>query len=356
MPTGHRPLAPVSLGGAKDLALRVIVPPNSTGTGLDVALTDTHGRRAALGHVRVDGLPGSGLTASYWAREVRVPLTAAARAGLDLKHVTSLELTPRSAKGKAWLMDAWGWRPGTPAVREAALPRVDIGRTTVKEGDSGVRTYQVPVRVSGRGTGQVRVYVVDPVTGEAKGHLLSVHPGGHDIDVPVRVKGNKRYSEDAETDVVVKAVRGAVIGSYVGGVTVLNDDPMPTVSVTPIADRVTEGQPLKWKVSLSEAADVDFGPTYLAVPVTAGPELSTKDVDPAWLNSSSDQSPDPERPLSQAAVYLSSDVPAGQLTGELTVLTVRDRVTEPAESVRLERLDDISEPQQVLNGTVLDAS
>lgn len=183
MPTGHRPLAPVSLGGAKDLALRVIVPPNSTGTGLDVALTDTHGRRAALGHVRVDGLPGSGLTASYWAREVRVPLTAAARAGLDLKHVTSLELTPRSAKGKAWLMDAWGWRPGTPAVREAALPRVDIGHTTVKEGDSGVRTYQVPVRVSGRGTGQVRVYVVDPVTGEAKGHLLSVHPGGHDIDV-----------------------------------------------------------------------------------------------------------------------------------------------------------------------------
>ncbi|MCX5252233.1 hypothetical protein OG895_45200 [Streptomyces sp. NBC_00201] len=354
-----QPDAPVSLDGAKDLALRVIVPPNSTGTRLDVALTDTHGRRAALGRVRVDGLPGSALTASYWAREVRVPLTAATRAGLDLKHVKSLELTPRSAKGQAWLMDAWGWRPGTPAVREAALPRVDLGRTTVKEGDSGVRTYQVPVRVSGRGTGQVRVYVVDPVTGEAKAHLVTVHPGGHGIDVSIQVKGNKRYSDDVDDNVFVKAVKNAVIGSDRGGVSVQNDDPMPTFSVTPIADRVTEGQPLKWKATLSEAADVDLGPVYLVVPVTDGPELSTKDVDPQWLESVASEKPDPERPLSQAAVYLYIEVPPGELSAELTLPTIGDQVAEPAESVRLQLLgtNDGSQPgETVLTGTVLDAS
>ena len=58
-------------------------------------------------------------------------------------------------------MDAWGWAPGTPAVKAAALPRVDIGRLTVEEGDSGTRTYHVPVQVSGHGAGTARFYVVD---------------------------------------------------------------------------------------------------------------------------------------------------------------------------------------------------
>ncbi|MFI6658643.1 alpha/beta hydrolase family protein [Streptomyces sp. NPDC050523] len=354
-----RPGTPVSLDGAKDLSLRVIVPPNSTGTKLDVSVTDTHGKRAALGGVAVDGLPGTERTTSYWAREVRVPLSAATRAGLDLAHVKSLELTPRSHSGKAWLMDAWGWRPGTPAVRAATLPRVDLGRTTVKEGDSGVRTYRVPVQVSGQGNGEVRVYVVDPDTGKATQHLVTVHPGGHDIDVSVQVKGNTRYSYDVDDTVLVKAVHGAVVGSYRGGVTVLNDDPMPKVTVTPVADRVTEGQPLKWKVVLSQAADVDLGEIFVVVPVT-GPELSTKDVDPAWLADATGESPDPERPLSSIKyLYLTTNVPKGALSAEVSLPTVTDRVAEPAESVRFQATDENGDPQPggaVLNGTVLDAS
>ncbi|MET7478028.1 hypothetical protein ABZT17_27200 [Streptomyces sp. NPDC005648] len=355
-----RPGAPVGLSGAKDLALRLFVPPNSTGTRLDVSVTDTRGKRAKLGGVQVDGLPGSDRTASYWAREVRVPLTAATRAGLDLRHVKSLELTPRSTKGKAWLMDAWGWRPGTPAVREAALPRVDIGRSTVKEGDSGVRTYRVPVRVSGHGSGQVRVYVADPVTGKTKQHLVTVRAGGHDIDVSVQVKGDTRFAYDIENNVLVKAVRGAVVGSYRGGVTVQNDDPMPTLTVTPVADRVTEGQPLRWKVSLSAAADVDLWSYFVVTPVTSGPELSTKDVDPQWLEDNSGEKPDPERPLSSVRyLALGAGVPAGKLSAEVELPTVQDQVTEPAESVRFQVGQEDGTPLPggaVLSGTVLDAS
>ncbi|WP_459739607.1 hypothetical protein [Streptomyces sp. E-15] len=103
---------PVRLSGAKALALRVFTPPGSRGARLDVSLIDASGRKAKLGRVTLDGLPGSGLTASYWAREVRLPLTAAGRAGLDLGSVKSLELTSRSASGRAWLVDAWGRRPG----------------------------------------------------------------------------------------------------------------------------------------------------------------------------------------------------------------------------------------------------
>jgi hypothetical protein len=353
-----RAARPLSLAGAPDLALRVIVPPNTSGTGLDVALTDARGKRAVLGRVRVDGLPGSDRTAAHWAREVRVPLAAAARAGLDLGRVQTLELTPRSASGRAWLMDAWAWRPGTPAVREAALPRVDIGRLTVKEGDSGERTYRVPVRVSGQGSGQVRVYVVDPVTGAAADRLVTVRPGGRDIDLPVRVKGDRLFAYDMAHDVVVKAVRGTVVGSHRGGVTAENDDPMPRLTVTPVADRVTEGRPLTWRVQLSEPAAVSMQAAFTIAPA-AGTELSTKDVDPAWLEDYTGEQPDPERPLSGVwFLLLWVDVPAGATSAEVSVPTVRDAVAEPAESVRFVMTDDFGEPRPdgpVLTGTVLDA-
>ncbi|WP_225889219.1 hypothetical protein [Streptomyces resistomycificus] len=352
-----RPATPLSLAGSKDLALRVFVPPNTTGTKLDVSVTDASGRRATLGRVTVDGLPGSDRTASYWAREVRVPLSAATRAGLDLRHVKSLDLTPRSQSGRAWLMDAWGWAPGTAAVKPAALPRVDVGRTVVKEGDSGTRTYRVPVKISGHGKGQVRVYVLDPDTGRGTHQLVTVRPGSDAIDVPVEVTGDTRFDYDAQHDIVVKAVRNAVVGSHRGGVTAQNDDPEPVVTMTPVADRVTEGQTLTWRLSLNEAADVEI---YQPVRVLAaeGAELSTKDVDPQWLLDYTGESPDPERPLSEANVWVWVAIPAGSTGADLTVPTVRDQLAEPTESIRVAPTDTEAEPlpgRPVLTGTVLDA-
>ncbi|MFF8407003.1 hypothetical protein ACF06P_35925 [Streptomyces sp. NPDC015684] len=351
---------PLPLSGSTSLALRLFVPPNSRGTQLDVSLTDASGKKATLGRVRADGLPGSERTASYWAREYRVPLTAATRAGLDLKSVKSLTLTPRSASGRAWLMDAWGWRAGTPAVRAAALPRVDLGRTTVDEGDSGVRTYHVPVRVAGEGGGQVRVYVVDPATGRTKNRLVTVRAGGDGIDVPVEVKGNTRYGTDVSYDVLVKAVRGAVVGSYRGGITVHDDDPAPTMTVTPVADKVAEGKSLKWRVSLSQAVDVDMTTMFQVAPVT-GPELSTKDVSARWLRDTAGAKPDPERRLSKVdGLYLWVDIPPGRTSTDITVPTVEDRVTEPVESVRFRQIDpETGKPQTgglVLDGSVKNAS
>ncbi|MFI5555436.1 alpha/beta hydrolase family protein [Streptomyces sp. NPDC051738] len=352
-----RPERPLSLAGAKALALRVIVPPNTTGTQLDVSVTDTAGRHRTLGRVKVDGLPGSDRTSSYWAREVRVPLGADDAAALDLKHVKFLELTPRTRSGRVWLMDAWAWQPGTPVVREARLPRVDIGRLTIKEGDSGVRTYRVPVRVSGQGGGQVRLFVADPVTGKVTDRLVTLRPGAHDIDVPVKVEGNTRYGYELAHDVFVKAVHSSVVGAHRGGVTAENDDPMPSISVTPVVDRVAEGQPLKWRVSLSAVADVEVGAMFAVLPVTDGQELSTKDVDPRWLLENSGEYPDPERPLSKVGLNLWASVDAGEKTTELLVPTLKDGVAEQAESVRFQMADDSGEPlpgTPAMTGTVVD--
>ncbi|MYS09675.1 hypothetical protein GTW71_25310, partial [Streptomyces sp. SID6041] len=336
-PVSVRSARPVSLVGSSSLALRVIVPPNTTGTELDVAVTDASGRRAQLGRVRVDGLPGSERTTSYWAREVRVPLSAATRAGLDLKRVTALELTPRGASGRAWLMDAWGWRPGTPAVSPAPAARVDVGRLTVAEGDSGVRTYRVPVRVSGRGSGQVRLFVADPASGAQTSRVVTVRPGRQDIVVPVEVRGNDRFGNDVAHDAFVKAVRGTVVGSHRGGVTVRNDDPMPEVGVTPVADDVTEGAPLVWRVTLSAPADAEISGHIEFLPPADGTELTTADLDPTWLREQLGELPSPPVPLSGipfGGLNLPVSVPAGATTAEVSLPTARDGVREPVESLR----------------------
>ncbi|MET9788506.1 hypothetical protein [Streptomyces canus] len=348
---------PLSLRNSQKLALRVFVPPNTTGTKFDVSVTDSSDRRVKLGSVQVDGLPGSESTASYWAQELRVPLTAATRAGLDLRHVKSLELTPRSPSGRAWLMDAWGWAPGTPAVKAAALPRVDVGRTIVKEGDSGTRTYQIPVEISGHGSGQVRVYVLDPDSGRAENRLVTVRPGSHAIDVPVQVKGDTVYGDDVQHDIAVKAVHNAVVGKHRGGLTVENDDPEPEITLSPVADRVTEGETLTWRLSVDAPTAVDIWTPVRVLPVTEGAELSTKDVDPQWLQDWSGDVPDPERPLSDANLWVWLNIPPGSTSVDFVVPTVQDQVAEPTESMRLVQTDRNAEPlpdKPVLTGTVLD--
>ncbi|MFD5477030.1 hypothetical protein [Streptomyces hawaiiensis] len=357
-PVRVRSAEPASLSGADALALRVIVPPNTTGTRLDVSLTDASGRRATLDQVLVDGLPGSARTASYWGQEIRVPLTAATRAGLDLSRVTTLEMTPRNRSGRVWLMDAWGWRPGTPAVDPVALPRVDIGRLKVDEGNSGTRTHHVPVRVSGQGGGQVRLFVTDPVTGRATSRLVRIRPGDSVLDVPVEVEGNTRYADDMWQDVFVKAVHGAVVGSHFGGLTVRNDDPRPEVTVTPLADRVTEGQSLTWRVALSTDADTELPVVFSFLAAGGDAELSTTDVDPGWLMEKHGESPLPERPLSQVVgMSLLSAVPAGRLSTEVAIPTVSDGVAEPEEAVRIQ-LFGFEEPPvgPIFTGRIEDGS
>ncbi|QNJ39538.1 hypothetical protein H7H31_06270 [Streptomyces buecherae] len=353
---------PVSVAGSQALALRVMVPPNTSGTSLDVTLTDAAGHRATLGRVRVDGLPGTDRTASLWGREVRVPLSAAARAGLDLKRVASLELTPRGGPGRAWLVDAWGWSPGTPTARPAALPRIDIGKAEVKEGDAGVRTHRVPIRVAGHGTGQVRLSTTDRTTGKLTYRTVTVRPGSQTIDVRFSVRGNTRYGADSGYWVTARALRGTAVGSHHGGVLVRDDDPMPKVTVTPVKDRVTEGQALSWRVTLSEAADTDIWSVLRLQAPASGAELSSVDVEKSWFEEVFYEDQKPARPLSRATEPPVIPVPVeeGKLSAVVTVPTVKDALTEPDEllQARLVTSDDDGTEYEgpLVTGTVRDAS
>lgn len=221
-----RPSATVSLSSAQSVAMRVVVPPGSPGTQFDVAITDSAGRRATLGTTTLDPWPAPTQTSSEWGQEVRMPLTNASAAGLNLNQVATLEVVPRSGEtwARIWLIDAWGWRSGTPAPQPVSRPRLDLGERTVQEGNSGTVTYQVPTQVSGSGTGQVRVFVVDPVTGSATASVVSVASGSTSISIPIPVTGNTQPGDGRTYLVAVKAVQGVVVGDAYGQLTVQDDD------------------------------------------------------------------------------------------------------------------------------------
>jgi hypothetical protein len=352
-PASLRPAKPVGLAGSQQLALRLVVPPDTRDNRFGVTVTDAAGHRTELGEVRLDGLPGTDNTSSYWAQEVRVPLK-------QTRQVAALELTPRGAAGEAWLIDAWGWRPGTPSVRPVSLPRVDLGELKVVEGDSGSRTYQVPVRVTGRGSGQLRLFLTDAVTFETRSWVASFRPGTRAVEVPVEVVGDTLFGTSEASVLDAKAVRGAVIGDYRGGVLVTNDDPAPRITVEPVADRVAEGGTLSWRIRLSTAAESWIWAEGTPRPPVSGPELSTTDVDPEWFTDNTfGEDPLPSRPLSETGLLPWTGVEPGQLTGTLTIPTVTDGVDEPAETVRLELLlsgweDEEPPALGTVTGTVTD--
>jgi hypothetical protein len=321
------PAEPVSLHGSKQLAMRLAVPPSAPATRFDVAVTDHSGQKYALGAVSVTGLPGSDPLNALWAQEVRVPLPA------HLGRVVSLELVAESTSGEALLIDAHGYTKGLVPVVPARLGRVDAAVTSVLEGDEGTVTQNVAVTATGNGTRTVRLFYSDPANVPVT-RLVTLKPGEHRVDVPITYTGNTRWSADTLHPVGVVAIHNAVVGAAFGGVLVRNDDPVPKLTVTPVAGSVGEGGTLHWRLTLSEAADSAF--ILIGVPVApGGPELSTTDVNAEWFFQNSGEDPAPSRALSSSGLQLWTVIPPGETSVDVEVPTVADDEAEGEEQIRL---------------------
>jgi hypothetical protein len=210
----------------------------------------------------------------------------------------------------------------------------------VQEGDTGTKTYQVPVRITGRGGGQVLLFLVDTGTYETTSWLATVRPGDRAIKVPVRITGDTLWGEGEGNHLLAKSERGLVIGDYIGGVQVLDDDPRPTVTVIPTAGRVAEGGTLSWTLTLSAPAETYFWADGYPQPPAGGAELSSTDVDPQWFRDYTGEEPEPSRPLSQTSVGLYPFFSPGETVTEVSVPTVVDAVSEPEETVEFHFADE----------------
>lgn len=355
-----QPAKPVSLTGSKSVAVRIIVPRNSKAKKFDVVIADSKGRKATLGRVSLTGLPGTEQTVGDWGQEVRVSLKAAQRAHLNLRKISRLQLIPRTSSGQAWLLDAWGYKSGTPVVRVAKTARIDVGTLgTVRETDSPT-TIQMPVSVSGKTGGKIRIFVSDWDTGKTSTRLVTVPAGARRVDVPLRIAGDTKWGYGAMFSVFAKTVNGTVVGDFAGNLEIQEDDPAPTVTVTPIADKVSEGASLKWRLKLSAPAAVDiFLPMAIVPP--AGAELSTTDVPASWVREMLGIEPLPSRPLSGTESFLFADILSGTTQVDIVTPTARDSLTEGAEQVRYQVQPVDGEPPKdpstlpEMIGTVTDA-
>jgi dienelactone hydrolase len=361
----------VNLAGGRALAVRVAVEPGVRGTTFALRLTDAAGRSLDLPDSRVDGLPGRPASTrwyqgKYWAREVRVPLDASAvrASGIDLRSVTTMTLLPRSDSGRVWVLDAWRWEPGLSTAQPLRLPRLDVGRIEVVEGDTP-HTVTVPLTITGpaRGPGRVWVAVLDPQkAGAQRSYIADVPPGARRVDVEIPIDGDTRDDYDELQYVVaVKAITGLGIGDYVGGALVRDDDATPDITVTSVRDSVVEGTALLWRFTMSAPSDVFIGIPFVIVPpdISGRHELDTADLPPWWLRQhGGDPTLDPPLPLSTVKLWLDTYLEPGMTTVDLRVPTVADGRPEGPESLALQLLEGADVPGlpagTTLVGTVRD--
>jgi hypothetical protein len=143
-----------------------------------------------------------------------------------------------------------------------------------------------------------------------------------------------------------------VVGDFVGRLEVTEDDPIPAITVTPIAGAVTEGESLRWRLALSAPAGIDlYLPVLFAAP-PSGTELSTTDLPADWVLDNLFVDPQPSRPLSAADTSLEPVIPAGADHVDVEIPTFADGVTEGPEQLRL--LVQWNDAEIEMTGTVVD--
>jgi uncharacterized repeat protein (TIGR01451 family) len=125
-------------------------------------------------------------------------------------------------------------------------PSLSIGDLVVSEGDSGTNSFELDVRLSLPSTNTVTVNystqngtATAPLDLIASSGLITFPPGSTNQKVTVSVRGDTSYETNETFFVVLSGSQNAAIGDNQGAVTILNDDPLPLVSISDVS--VTEG-------------------------------------------------------------------------------------------------------------------
>lgn len=213
--------SPRSITGSTHVTLRVLVKSGTTGTRVQATLLGSNGARFLLGEFTLDGMPLSEPAAyAGWAQEVRFNLSGATGAGINLGKIAGIEFQSVSASGMLWMVDAWGWRDGSPDPQTpSAMPRVDMGEITVQGSASDqTHTLTVPVTGSASSSGKIRIFVKEPkgISPVSTNRVVDITSGMASFNVPVMIRGGVTGTYL----VAAKTVKGALVGDPVGAIVV----------------------------------------------------------------------------------------------------------------------------------------
>ncbi len=346
---------PLDLTGRR-LEMRTIVDPKVTSVDLQVRLTDGQGHAALLTPLGGGRLPGIGdtqETRNLWAQSLLVdPSTAP---GLDLRTIARVELVAASARGRVWISDLSSAPALLPTVPDERLPVVALSGLRIQEGDGpGGRTARVPFSVVGEVKRAARFSVLTqgPTSRDVQRFTIDLAPGQTSGTIPVGFTADRRDDLDEQfTQIAVWPVTGMMTDRYLGGLTVIDDDPPPRITLRPLRRRVVEGQPARWQAKLDSRVDYDL---YLSGAVVRGrpPTVRGNDIAKSWIELYAAEA-DLAKPLWAIGPEFEVNLSSGERSVELSIPTRRDGVLEGPESltVRLTQ-QDLSATSSV---TVLDA-
>lgn len=326
---------PWDLSTSDWLDLRTIVDPEHGPVRLRVQLEDGTGDVAVItpdGDGRLRPLPAGGYSLSKrWAQTLRAPLGGAG-ADVDLSDITSVELVAANASGRVWVLDMSAHpAAGLPAPPNRDTPWLSIGTVEQPEGDAGgTQTVPVPYTIGGGPLDEdaiVNVVTVDEwggTSGRPSPMLIPAGTTSGTIDIEYEsdvIDGPNRRNYF----VAVYPVTGVATNRYIGGATIIDDDPAPTLTVKPIARSVAEGSRLRYAVRLS-APTMKFVSVFgvpvrnpgSAAPVTAG------DVTRLFLRRHLSEIPDRSTPLWKTDLRVYGYVEPGKLGTVLSVPTATD--------------------------------
>lgn len=269
------------------LELRTIVDPGLGDVRLAVRLTDADGSSADLtpsDGETVAALPTGDELSRRWAQTVTVDASAAA---LDSSRITSIELVALSARGRVWVLDAAAAPATLPALVAKRVPLLSLGAVEVAEGDGETVTARIPFTVEGTVRTRSRFIVRTGGSDVAKASTdtIEVSPGQTSGSIPVDIVGDDEPDlwNNSSFAVTAWGSLGIVTDDYQGQVTVLDDDPLPEITIKALHGTVREGQKAKWRISLASpiGSEVWFNVRAVAGPASV-PALKGGDVKRTW--------------------------------------------------------------------------
>jgi hypothetical protein len=335
---------PWDLSADSRLDLRTIVDPRRGPVQVAVSLTDGDGQSTVLtplGGGNLDPLPGGDFSlAKRWGQDLRVSLAGVS--GVDLTRITRVGLVSRNALGRVFLADVSA-TPGTglSTAPTAPLPLFSIGSVRQPEGNGTAPvTADVPWHVTGDLAQDAVVTILhgtpfgfesSPVTetlvipAHTSAGVLHVRYRPNDLDDRgLRLIGRTAY-----------AVSGIETDRYIGGATIVDDDPTPGLTLRTAAPRITAGRSATWTLTLDKPVDYEAFALARPVKTTDGPQLRVGDLPQHFRQQFLGDEVGLNVPLYKTKLEFFVDIRPGRTTGTLSIPTRRQHGVTRALSLQV---------------------
>jgi hypothetical protein len=269
------------------LDLRTVVDPRRGPVRVGVKLTDVGGNSTVVtpvGGGNLYPLPsGDYSLAKRWGQDLQVSLDAAD--GIDLTQVSQVSLVAQNASGRVYVADI----SATPVAGVSADPTSDVpvfSIDTVKqpEGDgTDPVTVDVPWHVTGDLEQEATVTIVHSTpfsfddSADTENIVIPAHTSSGMLQVTYTPNDLDDRGKRFE-GLTAYPVRGIETDVYVGGASVVDDDPTPGVTITTGARRITAGQKATWTMALDEPVNYYAFALLRPVKATSGPQLRVGDL------------------------------------------------------------------------------